>query len=160
MANEIKDKIVVASTAFTIGLGALASSTAGVGRQSTMINNESSLAQDLLIFAQITTGTSPAADSTIAIYGIRGDDHTANLRDDGAGASDAALTVFNAQLLGIIRTDSVPTSNKAYTKSFLFHRPGASFGVAVVQSTTVNLHATAGNHIIRYVSLNPNIAAA
>ncbi len=153
MANEIKDKFA-ASTAFTISLAGVAD---GAGRQSTMINNETTRFQDVLVFVKVTTGTSPDGDSTIGVYAIRGDDHTANIRSDNAGASDAALTVLNAELLGVIRTDSGGTNDTAYYGVFLFHRPGPGYGIAVVNNTGAALHATGGNHVARYVGLNPEV---
>jgi len=132
--------------ALTITLASLASSTAGVGRQSTLVDNSTTRYDLIRLFLKITTGTSPTAGKTIYIYAIRGD---GTRRDDGAGASDAALTRVAATLLGTIAVDA--TSDKSYQKSLLLPYPGPEWGILVVHDTTVNLNATGGNHHIYWV---------
>ncbi len=144
-----------ASTAMTITVASLASSTAGVGRQSTLIDNTDN-AQIVHVFFRITTGTSPTADRSIRFYLIRGDDPaSSNIRTDNAGATDAGLTVVTAdQVYGVV-TDA--TSDKAYRGSFTLYNPGPEWGIAVVHDTGVALNATGGNHAMRYVIENQEI---
>lgn len=151
MPNEIKSKLG-SSAGLTITLASLASSTAGVGRQSTLIDNSTNLYKKVHIYGKITTGTSPTANRSIYVYAIKGD---GTIRTDGAGASDAALTVVNAQLIAAMVTDS--TSDKAYYFDCVLEDPGSEWGIAVVHDTGVNLNATGGNHDINYVGQLPEV---
>ena len=138
------------STAMTITLASLANSTAGVGRQSTLIDNTTTQTQMVRVFYKITTGKSPTDKTTITLYLLQGDNPaSSNIRTDGAGASDAGLTVVTASLVGVIQVSS--TSNVTYTGSFLIRNPGPEWGIAVVNSTGVALNSTGGNHSLRYV---------
>lgn len=151
MANEIKRKFGT-PTQLTITLASLASSTSGVGRQSTMVDNSSTRFERLHIQGKITTGTSPTASRTISIYLIRSD---ATRRTDGAGASDAALTVITADLVYAVATTNV--SDTAYQFAFVIEAPGPEWGLAVVHDTAVNLNSTAGNHFLYYTGSNPEV---
>jgi hypothetical protein len=144
------------STAMTITLASLASSTTGVGRQATMVDNSSDLGQMIRVYFKVTTGTSPTANRTIQFYLITADlTSSPNIITDGAGASDAGLTVVAAPLLYTIPTTS--TSNQTYQGSFLIRNPGVSWGIAVVHDTAVNLNSTGSNHALRYVYENQQI---
>lgn len=141
-----------ASTAMTITLASLATSTTGVGRQSTMVNNLDAN-QMIRVYFKVTTGTSPTVNKSIQFYLICGDDpSSSNIRTDGAGASDAGLTVVTANLVCVVQTDA--TSDKAYIGSFLIRNPGPEWGICVVHDTGVNLNSTGSNHAIRFVAEN------
>lgn len=151
-ANELnvlptqKDTFAAAA-AFTITLASLANSTAGVGRQSTLVT--SNTAKSALIMVKFTVGTTPVANSLIYVYLIRGD---GSINDDNAGASDAGLTVINAPLLGTILC-SAATSNTAYYGMFdtkFLGSLGPTFGIAVVNSTNVTANSTGGNFTAEY----------
>jgi len=157
MPNEITQRFD-ASAAATITLASLASSTVGVGRQGTLVDNTGNKYGSLLIHAKITNGTSPTANSIVALYLIRSDNDGTEHRDDGAGTSDAGLTVLNAQLIGTLRSSG--TSDSAMLGTFVVHDPGPEWTIAVVNSTGVALHATGGNHWIRYTGLNPDIQSS
>lgn len=151
MANEIQAKFG-AATAMTCTLASLASSTAGVGRQTTLVDNSTVKAPKVRIVGKVTTGTSPTANRAIYIYLLRGD---GTLTTDGAGASDAGLTVVSARLV-----KSIPTSNASdttYTFDFVIDDPGPSWGLAVVHDTGVNLNGTGGNHALRYQTIIPEV---
>ena len=146
-----------ASTAFTITLASLASSAAGVGRQSTFVDNETTRYMDLLVFLKIQVHSSAVtADTTIDCYLLRGDDHTENVHTDDAGDSDAGITIKNATKIGSLRVTAV-TADLYYTGEFLIHRPGPSWAIAVVQNTGQVLGSTEGNHIKRWVGLYPQV---
>lgn len=153
MANEIQ-AIHSASSAMTITLASLATSTAGVGRQTTMVNNTSTY-QMIRVYFKVTTGTSPTANKTIQFYLLTGDAASPNLSTDNAGASDAGLTVVTAPMVFVVQTDA--TSNNTYYGSFLMRNPGPLWGLAIVHDTAVNLNATGSNHSIRYVGENVNV---
>jgi hypothetical protein len=144
-----------ASTAMTITLASLATSVVGVGRQSTIVEN-TDLAQMIRIYFKVTTGTSPTANRSIQFYLIVADDASSpNVITDGAGVSDAGLTIIAAPLVYVVPTNA--TSNVTYQGSFLIRNPGIAFGIAVVHDTAVNLNSTAGNHSLRYVSENQTL---
>lgn len=157
MANEIKDKYG-STTALTISLASLASSTSGVGRQSTLVDNSTSKYQDILVYVKIKQGTSPTGSRGVYVYLIRDDaDGTTPHRTDGAGSSDAAWTASNAQIIGSMRNLSSPATGDVLYGEFVVNRPGPKFGIGIVHNTKVNLDATGSSHWVRYVGLNPEI---
>ena len=154
----IKDSFA-ANSAMTITLASLANSTAGVGRQSTLVDNTSNLYSSAQIAIKVTVGTTPTANSLIYVYLIRSDNSGTPIADDGAGASDAGLTVINAPLLGTILC-SAATSNAAYygvfdTKSL--GSLGPKWGIALVNATGVALHVTAGNHVVEFNGITQTV---
>ena len=154
MANEIKTKLGTSTTG-TITLASLATSTAGVGRQSTMIDNSTDLFKEINVYMHVTTGTSPTANRAIKLYLIKGDGNATPYRTDEAGASDAGLTVITATLLAGATTTS--TSDFTYTLEAVIENPGDEWGVAVVHDTGVNLNSTAGNHFFHWTGQLPEI---
>lgn len=136
-----------APVAFTITLASLANSTSGVGRQSTLVT--SNVARSALIAVKFTVGTSPTANTLVYVYLLRGD---GTLTDDGAGASDAGLTVKNAPLLGTILCTAT-SSDTAYYGIFdtkFLGSLGPTFGIGVVNSTGATANATGGNFTAEY----------
>jgi len=157
MANEIKDKYSV-SAALVVTLASLASSSSGVGRQSTLIDNSTARYQALLILVKLTQGTSPTGNKGAYVYLIRDDkDATTPHRTDGAGASDAALTVQNAILIGVMQNKASPSTGDVLYGEFLVERPGPQWGIAIVHDTGVALNSTAANHWVRYIGLDPEV---
>lgn len=156
MANEIKDKFA-SSAALTITLASLASSSSGAGRQSDIVDNTTNRYQAVLIYIKIKLGTSPTGSKGVYVYLIRDDNNGTNHRSDGAGASDAALTVQNAQLIGVMADKASPATGDVLYGEFLVERPGPKWGIAIVHDTGVNLDSTGGNHWARYVGLNPEV---
>jgi hypothetical protein len=156
MPTEIKDLMSV-STPLTITLAGLASSTTGVGRQSAIVDNTAARYQDVLVFVKLTQGTSPTGNRGAQVYLIRDDHHASNYRSDGAADVDAALTVLNAQFVGGLANKTTPATGDAIYGEFLIHRPGPKWGIAIVHDTGVALDATAGNHYVRFVGLNPEV---
>ena len=147
LAQAVQQETFGSTTAFTITLASLATSSAGVGRQSTMIT--SNTARSALIACQIEVGTTPTANTLIYVYLLRGD---GTITDDGAGSSDAGITIINAPLLGTILCPAATSNTKYY--GVFDTKPlgslGKSFGVAIVNSTGVALNSTGGNHVINY----------
>lgn len=155
MANTILDLIGTRAT-FTCTLGALASSTAGVGRQTTRIDNSTTRAPRALVFVKVTVGTSPTANKSIYVYLWRYDGTNS---DDNAGASDAAHTVVNTPLLGVINVPAT-TSDTAYYGVFdtgPLGPLGTGWGLTIVHDTGVNLNATGGNHVLAYQTVIPEV---
>jgi hypothetical protein len=135
-----------ASADLTITLANLASSTAGVGRQATLVDNSVTRYDIIHLYGKTTTGTSPTTGKGIRIYAIKGN---GTLRTDGAGASDAAFTRVSAVLIKQIGTDA--TSDKTYTWEAVIANPGPEWGVAVVHDTAVNLKNAAGDQAISWI---------
>jgi len=153
----LKD-IFGSSTALTITLASLANSTAGVGRQSTIVDNTTNAYTAVWVACNIKCGTSPTSNANVYIYLIRDDNNGTNIRSDGAGASDAALTVLNAQLIGTLKTGASAATGDVLKDIFYVPAPGPKWGIAIVNSTGVALDATGGNHVINYVGETYSIA--
>ena len=153
MSNEIKP-LFGSPTAFTITLASLASSTAGAGRQSTLVDNNTTRWGRLLVFVKLKQGASPTGNRAAQVYLLRGDGTN---RDDGAGASDAALTVLNSQLIGMLVNKSSPATGDVLQGWFVVDEPGKEFGIAIVHDTGVALDSTAGNHLAQYLGINPEV---
>jgi hypothetical protein len=155
MANEIKDKFST-SAPMTISLGSLAD---GAGRQSAMVDNAAARYPEILVYVKCKMGSSaPHANSIVEVYLIRGDkDATTEHRSDGAGASDAALTPLNAQLIGALRNKASPLAGDVLYGEFVVHRPGPGWGVAIFNRTGQAFDGTGGNHWVRYVGVNPEV---
>lgn len=144
-----------ASVAMTITLASLASSTAGVGRQTTMVDNTDN-AQLVRVFFKVTTGTSPTVNKTIQFYLLSADAaSTPNIITDAAGAADAGHTIVTAPLVYAVQTTA--TSNQTYQGSFLLRNPGISWGLTVVHDTGAALNSTGSNHAIYYVVENTEV---
>lgn len=150
-----------ASAVITITLASLTSSAGFSGaREAAAVSNASNLYDDVLVSGKITVGTSPAANSQILVYIASAIDDTPTWPDGVTGA-DAAYTIPSlGQGQGFLRLGAVlnvdsASSNIAYAFSF----PVAQmFGgimprnwtLIVTQNTATGLHATGGNHVIKY----------
>lgn len=155
MPSAILDKFGT-STALTITLASLASSTVGVGRQSTIVDNTTDRFSLLEIYYKITLGTSPTGNKAVRFAVIRVDNNGSPHRDYQAGASDAGLTIVPDPVFDWIHPDkSSPSTGDVLQGSFQIWRPGPSWGIFVVHDTGVNLDSTGGNHYIRYTGVNP-----
>lgn len=154
-ASAILDKFS-STTSQTMTLANLASSTAGVGRQCTLLDNTTNRYMDILQYLKVQslTATVHTANTSVQVYLLRASTAGTPTRTDAAGASDAALTVKNARLLGILRF-TVTTVDEVTTGDFLINRPGPTWGIAVVQDSGQNLNTTEGNHIKEFIGLNP-----
>ncbi len=156
MANEIKRKIFLASTAFTITIANLASSIVGVGVQSDIVDGTASRPDMLEIYTKIRLGTSPSAGE-VSVYLIADDNNGTNHRSDGAGASDAGITILNASLIGVLTTLASPATGNDLYGEFKVPNPPPKFGIALVHNTGVNLDVTPSDHWARYVLRGPEI---
>src|SRR6185312_4955761 len=112
----IKDQFA-APAAFTISLNSLASSNAGAGRQSTLVDNTANLYESAIVSVSLKMGTTPTANTLCYVFLIRDNADSTPLRDDSAGASDAAITINNAALLGVLLCPSA-TTGQQLTKNF------------------------------------------
>jgi len=153
-------ELLAANSTITITLASLANSTAGVGRQSTLIDNTTNLYLSAQISFKITVGTTPTANSLIYVYLIRQDNNGTPIADDNAGTTDAAITITNAPLLGTILVPAT-TSNTAYYRIFdttFLGTLSPKWGIAVVNSSGVALNATGGNHVVTFVGYKATVS--
>ena len=147
LAQAVQTDTIGSTTAMTITLASLATSSAGVGRQSTLITGNT--ARSALIGVKLTTGTTPTINTLAYVYLIRGN---GTLTDDAAGASDAGLTVVNAPLLGTLLCSSASTGTVLeglFDTKFLGSL-GGTWGIAIVNSTGASLNSTAANQVVDY----------
>jgi hypothetical protein len=151
----VSDNIATLGT-LTITLGTLASSAVGVGRQSTLLTNTSTSAITAQIACQITAGTSTGTN-LISVYLIRSDN--VGIRDDAAGASDAAWTQLNAPLLGniVVGAGTNVQYKAVFDTTFMGHL-GPQWGVGIVHNLGNPLNATAGSHSITYSTFTQTVA--
>lgn len=151
MANEIRTKDI-ASAGFTITLASLAT---GSARQSTLVTNSNDYPA-ALVHLKITSGAvAPTAGTVYEVYLLRSD---GTLADDAAGASDAAITIENAPMLGTIVVTA--TTAKAFYGVFdsaPLGPLGSSWGIAVKNSSGQALSATEGDHDYNYVYYVPEV---
>lgn len=154
----VKDTYAAVGT-ITITLASLASSTAGVGRQGTLVDNTTNRYRSALIYPNIKMGTTPTANTLVYLYLIRSDNN-APILDDSAGASDAGLTVVNAPLLGTLLCPNTTTGTvlRATFDTTPLGPLGPKWTVALVHSTGVNLDSTGGNHTITYVGVTQDVS--
>lgn len=135
MAHEIQWPLDGWSS-FTITLNGL---TAGNSRQATLLTNSLNRPR-ALVFPRIQSGTAPTAGTIYECFLLRGDGTN---RTDGAGASDAAFTYHNAQLLGTIANDTGAANS--FFQDIFDTAPmgllGSEWGVAIRNSTNQNLNA-------------------
>jgi len=153
----------------TITLASLATdSTKLTGRESTAIDNTSTLASDYLVSGKITTGTSPTTAKSIEVWVVPSWDGTT--WPDVFDGTDSAETITTqnhkdacCKLVAYLKTDN--TSDRAY------HFAGVSvaqlfggsvppkFAFFVTHDTAVNLNSTSGNHQVRVQPIYHNVAA-
>ena len=155
MATPILPKFS-APIPLTITLASLANSSGGSARQSTIFDNTTTRFQRITVFLKTKLGTTPTA-GYLGLYLIRDDGSGTPLRDDNAGASDAAITLLNAWQFGSIVTKAAPATGDILQASFVVENPGPKFALGVLNSTGVALDATAGNHVLEFVGEYPEI---
>lgn len=154
----ISENLAAVST-ITITLASLASSTAGVGRQGTLVDNTTNLYLGALVSLSFTVGTTPTANTPISVYLIRSDNNTTPIIDDGGGATDAAITIKNANLLGTLICTAA-TTNAVYSGLFdttFLGTLGPKWTIAVVNSTGVTANVTAGNFVASFIGIKKTV---
>lgn len=153
MPNEIQAKFDAVAN-FTITLASLANNAA---RQSTMITNTLQRPAALIYLRIQSGGSAPTAGAIYEVYLLRGDS-SGTYRTDGAGASDAAITIENAQLIGSIVVTA--NTNKNFYGDFdtwPLGPLGYQWGIAVRNTSGQSLNGTEGNHIKEYGTYLPEV---
>lgn len=164
---DIKVAYGTASDA-TITLASLASDTNLLaGRESSAIDNTSTLALDYLISGKVTAGTSPTSARSIEVWVVGSWDGTTwpdvfDGTDSDETITSADIKASTCRLLAAMATAN--TSDRTY--HFGPVSVAAAFGgvvpkkfvIFVVHSTGVALNATAGNHQIRLQPVYETVA--
>lgn len=136
------------------------SSTRVAGRESTAVDNTSTLALDYLLSGKVTTGTSPTANRLIQVWVYAQLEDTPTYPDVFDG-TDSAETVTSENVrnsaLKLAATMVVDnTSNRTYwfgpvSVAALFGGTcPPRWGIWVVHDTAVNLNSTGSNHAFWY----------
>ena len=133
--SEIRAK-PIAEAQFTVTLDSLAAASA---RQSTLLTNSNNYPAALVSVCLQSNSNAPTAGQVYEVYLLR---DTGTLADDAAGASDAAITIENAPLLGTVVVTA--TANKSFYGVFdtaPLGPLGPTWGIAVKNATSQALHA-------------------
>ena len=132
----------------------LASLAHGSSRQSTILSNTTGYPAALLYYRIKSGGTAPTVGRAYHIHLIRGG---TTIRDDGAGASDAAITIENAPQVGAIIVTA--TANKNFYGIFdtaPLGPLGSNWGTAVRNESGQALSSTEGDHYKGYNYYSPD----
>lgn len=158
-----------ADSALTFSTASLASDTSLIaGRESTAVDNSSTLAVDYLVSGKITTGTSPTVSSTIEVWVVSPIEDTPTWPDvfDGTDSNETVTSrnvLFSCgRLAHVITVDN--TSDRTYyvpqlsVASLYGGICPKQFVLFVVHNTGANLNATAGNHAFYAQPILPTVA--
>jgi hypothetical protein len=154
MASEVKE-LYSSAAALTISLESLASSTTGVGRQATVVDNSTTRYGRIKVSASIKLGTSPTASTAVIVYQISSDAAGTPIRTDGAGASNAAWTRKSAPAIFVLPTGPAPSTGDVLSGEGYFDTPGPGWAVGVVNATGASLNSTTANHVVNWISADP-----
>lgn len=137
---------------------------AGAFRESTEVDNSSTLAIDGELHGKIMTGTSPAANGTITVY-VSGSDGTTTRPGTLTGTDSTITPAGQEAQFEVARIIPCSTSSNVsypfFVGSIATLFGGAmpkKFSVIVKNGTSVALNATGGNHEIWYTPLKEDIA--
>ena len=158
------------NTAITMDLASLATSATFVaGRESTQIDNTSNKYIDCLVSGFVSVGTTPTANTTIAIYVWGADTSLATTPLDTLDGTDSAETLTNTGILNALRLGAsiaVPaaTSDVQYivlpfSVATLFGGVMPKYwGLFVSHNTGVNLRSTVNTNLFEFVGIKYDAA--
>lgn len=150
MASEIRIKPITPA-GFTCTLASLANATA---RQSTMLLNTNNYPAAIVMLRIKSGAAAPTVGTVYEVYLLRGDNSV--YRTDGAGASDAAITIENAQLLGTIVVTATAAKNFYGEFDTAALGPlGIEWGIAVKNVSGQTISTVEGDHIKEFVYYVP-----
>lgn len=158
-----------ASATITIAPENVASSsdfTAGV--ESNVIDNSTNKYVDVLVSGYWTSGTTPTANTTVAIYAYAQQDDGPTYQDvfDGTGSAETVTGGNINSAVRLLGTLSVTTntSNRAYylaptsvAQAFGGVMP-QRWGLFIAHNTGVNSNSTAGNHVWKMQGIKYDVA--
>jgi len=158
------------NTTITMDLASLAtSSTFLAGRESTQIDNTADKYMDCLVSGTVSVGTTPTANTVIAVYVWGADTSLATTPLDTLDGTDSAETLTNTGILNALRlgaTVAVPatTSDVQYivlpfSVASLFGGVMPKFwGLFVTHNTNVNLRSTTNTNSFDFVGIKYDVA--
>lgn len=158
------------NTTITMDLASLAtSSTFVAGRESSQIDNTSNKYIDCLVSGTVSVGTTPTANTTIAIYVYGADTSLATTPLDTLDGTDSAETLTNTGILNALRLGAsvaVPatTSDVQYivlpfSVATLFGGVMPKYwGLYVAHNTGVNLRSTNNTNQFDFVGIKYDAA--
>lgn len=162
--------LFAASSAVTITLASLGSSSSfSTGRSSAVVDNSTNLYDDALLSGKIRCGTTPVANTVIAVYVWGQMDDTPTYPDSVTGSDTSfspSSTGVMSSYLKLIAPMSVDSTTSGRDYSFSGVSVAQMFGgilpqrwgVYVAQNTGVALDATGGNHTIKYQGVKFTVA--
>ena len=159
-----------ASATITIAPENVASSadwTAGV--ESAVVDNSTNKYVDVLVSGYWTSGTTPTANTTVAIYVYAQQDDAPTYQDVFDGTSSAETVTSAGVLSGVVRllgtlSVSTNTSNRAYylapsSVAALFGGVMPQrWGLFIAHNSGVNSNSTAGNHVWKMQGIKYDVA--
>ena len=159
------------NTTITISPASTASSTSFIGgRESNEIDNTTNKYMDALVQGKVTVGTTPTANTTIAIYVWGADTSLATTAIDTLDGTDSAVTLTNTGILysalklgaAISVTAATSDIDYAFAPFSVASRFGGVmpkfWGLFVTHNTGVNLNATGGNHVFSFNGIKYDVA--
>lgn len=155
MANAIKP-LHASPSALTISLASLASSTSGVGQQSTEVDNTTNRYGKIELSVSVKLGTSPTANRCVYVHFVRSNADSTPIRDDGAGSTNAGHTAVNAPVV-LCLFSPTGTTGTTLSGTCVVDDPGPKWLVSINHDTGVALDSTAGNHVVSFIGINPEI---
>ena len=158
------------NTVITMDLASLASSaTLLAGRESTQIDNTSTKYIDCTVSGFVSVGTTPTANTTIAIYVYGADTSLATAPLDTLDGTDSAETLTNGGILNALRLGAsiaVPAATSDVQYIVLPFSVASLFGgvmpkywgLFVSHNTGVNLRATVNTNQFDFVGIKYDAA--
>ena len=153
MTTTIKSLYGTSNQTITITLASLTNNSA---RQCTVVDNSTNLFLDALVQLTVKTGASGVGSTgSLNVYAF-GTTDGGTTYSDGAGATDAAITLTsppNMRIIGVINAVANATSYKAGPFSVAAAFGGVlpqKWGIVVENKTGATLDATAGNFVVDY----------
>jgi hypothetical protein len=150
---DIKQKFGTNGQALTLTIASLANSSA---RQSTEVDNTTNLYMDVLLTVKVkSAAASTSATGYVNVFAF-GTVDNGTTRSEGAGASDAAITLAAPSNLRFVGVISVVANSTTYVggpfsvaAAFGGVMP-AYWGIVLENKTGATLDSTAGNHSALY----------
>ena len=160
ISGIIKPLYGTANQPITITIASLTTATA---RASTVIDNTTSLFEDILFFVKVTSASSGTlATGYVNIYGYGTVDN--NIYPEAITGTDATVTLSSPPNLVLLAQITVNANSKTYyagpfsfCRMYGLDRLPIKWGLVLVNQSGATLNATADNHAITYQGINGQI---
>lgn len=159
------------NTSITCSVASTATSATFIaGQESNEVDNTTNKYMDAMVRGKITVGTTPTANTQIAIYVWGADVSLATTPIDVLDGTDSTETLTNAGVLYSALRKLATITVTAATSDIGYDFPPSSvagalglptlpkfWGLYVAHNTGVNLNATGGNHFFEYVGVKYDV---